>query len=350
MLHNLQKLDNIVNMFHMNNALCIGDIMLDEYISGSADRISPEAPVPVIRCTNTRQVLGGVGNLAANLNALGCQTAVFYAIGKDSDGEQINKMLSEKGIITYPFQTNNITTKKQRIIAQKQQICRIDHEEPLSLTRQQEDKIIHHITSLMPKYNIIFLSDYNKGLITPYVAENIIKQANTMHKNIFVDPKGTNYHKYNKATLVKPNFNEFKTAIKHNLPTETGNIDTLNTESVKTMAEKLRQKLKLEKIVVTLGEQGMVGIENNKAIYRPTTAHSVSDVSGAGDTSLAVLGASLGTGTSLENAIDLANIAAGIVVGKEGTAILSSTELKKTLNDMFHTQPTTFWWNNKQNA
>jgi D-beta-D-heptose 7-phosphate kinase/D-beta-D-heptose 1-phosphate adenosyltransferase len=345
---NFQRLDKLVGFFPSNNILCVGDMMLDEYISGPADRLSPEAPVPVIRRKDVRQVLGGVGNVAANLAALGCQTSVYYAVAQDHEADQIKQMLAAKNITAYPFTAGLMTTKKQRIMAYKQQICRIDSEEPLKLSKQQEDMIIHQISSLLPHANLVLLSDYNKGLITPRVAQGIIQAATEQHKPVLVDPKGNDYTKYAGATLIKPNLNELKTAVKQLVPQDT-DVDTLNLttpngiEKVQEFATLLREKLGIEQAVVTLGEYGMLASDTHGTIYRPTTAKAVSDVSGAGDTSLALLGASFVSGTPLENSLDLANIGAGIVVGKQGTATLSAGELRTTLRNMFNAEPTTLW-------
>ena len=337
-----------MDTFPANTVLCVGDMMLDEYVSGPADRLSPEAPVPVIRRQNVRQVLGGVGNVAANLSALKCQTLCFYAVAQDQEADQIKQMLTAQNIIPYPFTAGLMTTKKQRIMAHKQQICRIDSEAPLMLSKQQEDTIIHHVSSLLPHANIVLLSDYNKGLITPRVAQGIIQRANELGKPVFVDPKGTNYAKYSGATLIKPNFNELKTAVRQLQPDMEG-IDTLNPSNpqditkIQELTALLRDKLHISKAVVTLGEHGMLASSTQGNIYRPTMAKAVSDVSGAGDTSLALLGAAFISEPSLENALDLANIGAGVVVGKEGTATLSQQELKTTIRNMFNNEPTTFW-------
>ena len=341
-MKNFTELNNIINIFNTVNVLCVGDMMLDEYISGPAERLSPEAPVPVIRRKNIKQVLGGVGNVAANLAALGCGTSVFYAAGDDTDAFQISKMLVEKGINGHPTITNSVTTKKQRIMAHKQQICRVDTEEPLQLTKQQEDKIIYQIKSLIPTHNIVLLSDYNKGFITPRIAQEIIKETVKNQKYVLVDPKGNDYSKYKGATLIKPNLNELKTAIQQMNP-EMAEMDISPTnktglQNIKELAIQLRKQLGIQKAVVTLSENGMLGSEEGQTIYRPTLAHAVYDVSGAGDTSLAVLGAALGSNTSLENALDLANIGAGIVVAKEGTATLSTEELRTSLKSLFHTE------------
>ena len=313
--------------------------MLDEYVAGDASRISPEAPVPVIHHSQTKQVLGGVGNVAANLAALGCKTSVFYAVGPDSDAEHIEAMLKEKNVTPYPHAVASLTTKKQRVIAQKQQVCRIDFEEKLHLKRQQEEKIIHQILSVLPQFNIVILSDYDKGLLSPYMTQRIIRAAKQYNIPVLVDPKGHNYQKYLGATMIKPNQHEFKTAIHDLMPenTSTEGLDASTTEGMKKiqiLAQRMRHTLNLDQLIVTLGENGMLGVEPTQSIHQPTIKHDVSDVSGAGDTSLAVLAAAQGAQASLQDALELANLGAGIVVAKEGTAILTSSELKKSLSDI----------------
>lgn len=337
MLQTIQRLNKLIDAFPNNNILCVGDIMLDEYIAGTTERISPEAPVPVVRHTQTKRVLGGVGNVAANLTALGCKAAVFCAIGPDADGQMIEEMMQQKGITPYPHKVCRLTTKKQRIIAQKQQVCRVDFEEKLDLSKQQEDKIIYQLTSILPNHNVVILSDYNKGLLTPRITQAVIQAAKVKQIPVLIDPKGHNYRKYQDATLIKPNLGELNAAIRSLMPdfapvSPLNHEGTPNITEIQTMADLLRQTLHLDQTVVTLSEHGMVGSCNiHGNIYRPTAAKAVSDVSGAGDTSLALLAAGLGVHARLEDAIDLANIGAGVVVAKEGTATLTTDELKSAL-------------------
>ena len=341
MLKDFQKLDRIAEMIPTNKVLCVGDMMIDEYISGPADRLSPEAPVPVIRRKSLKRVLGGVGNVVANLKALGAESSVFYGIGPDNEGQEIQKMLQKNDVIGYPYVVASVTTKKQRIIAQKQQICRIDTEEPFVLTKQQEDKIVHQVSTLLPEYNVVVLSDYNKGFISPRVAQGIIQEAKKQGKPVLVDPKGIDYKKYQGATLIKPNLNELKTAISVLLPdvVSVRDLDPSKTEQleqIKQVADLLRKTLNAEQMVVTLGENGMIGLNDSEVVHLPTQAKSVSDVSGAGDTSLSLLASVAPFGVALEDAIHLANIGAGIVVSKEGTATLPLAELRHTIRNMQH--------------
>ena len=189
----LQKFKQIIDSFANNNILCIGDIMLDEYIIGATERISPEAPVPVVRHLQTKQVLGGVGNVAANLTAIGCQASAFYVIGSDAAGQQLTKMLQQQNVSAYPHKLGHLTTTKQRIIAQKQQVCRVDYEEKLTLQKQQEDKIIYQLSRLLPQHNVVILSDYNKGLLSPRLTQAVIQMANKYHIPVLIDPKGQDY-------------------------------------------------------------------------------------------------------------------------------------------------------------
>ena len=345
---NFKRLYELVDSFPISSVLCVGDMILDEYICGQIKRISPEAPVPIIQQKNAYSTLGGVGNVAANLAALGCETSVFYADAQDLESTKVKEMLDEQHIHVYRILAGVQTPRKQRIIARNQQVCRIDFETPLNLTKQQEDKIIHQVSSLLPHVNTVLIADYNKGLITPRIAQGIIQAANEQHKYILVSPKGTDYEKYKGATLIKPNLTEFKTAMKQIHP-ESSEIETLDPadnqdlQKIKQLVPIMREKLDTSNLVVTLGDQGMLASNQDGIIYRPTIKKSVSDISGAGDTALAVLGATLGSCASLENAMDLANIGAGVVIEKEGTATLSSRELKTSIRNMFNNEPTTFW-------
>ena len=337
----LQKLNQLIDSLPNNNVLCIGDIMLDEYISGPAERISPEAPVSVIRHIQTKQVLGGVGNVAVNLTALDCKASAFYAVGPDSDGQLLTNMLQEKGVTVYPHKLARLTTKKQRILAHKQQVCRVDFEEKLQLNKQQEDKIIHQIKSLLPQHNVVILSDYDKGLLTPRITQAVIQASKQQNKLVLVDPKGYNYRKYQEASLIKPNLGELNTAIRSLMtdfvpdpPLDPANANDI--KEIQLLAKLLCQTVHIDQAVVTLSSHGMIGTDCfADSIYRPTAAQAVADVSGAGDTSLALLAASLGAHARLEEAIDLANIGAGVVVGKEGTATISRKELKSSLRAFF---------------
>ncbi len=333
MTQTLRRFTTIINAFPCNKVLCIGDIMLDEYIAGLTERISPEAPVPVIHHLQTKRVLGGVGNVAANLTALGCQASIVSAIGNDSDGQYIENMLQQQSIHPFSHKVCPLTTKKQRIIAQKQQVCRVDFEEKLHLSKQQEDKIIYQIAQLLPQHNVVILSDYNKGLLTPRLTQTVIQMAQKQQIPVLVDPKGNNYRKYEGASLIKPNLKELNTAIQSLSPNLCTHLhldpsQKTDLKKIQNMAHLLRQILHIDQVVVTLSEHGMVGsCANSGDIYRPTAAKAVSDVSGAGDTSLAVLSAGLGVKATLTDAIDLANIAAGVVVAKKGTATLTKNEL-----------------------
>ena len=344
MAQTVQKLTSLINSFPNNNILCIGDIMLDEYVIGLTERISPEAPVPVIHNIQTKRVLGGVGNVAANLISVGCQASVLCALGKDADGRNVEGMLHQQGIRLFPHYICPVTTKKQRIIAQKQQVCRVDFEEKMHLKKQQEDKIIYQTEQLLPQHNVVILSDYNKGLLTPRITQAIIQMAEKRHIPVLIDPKGNDYRKYQGAHLIKPNLGELHTAIQSLVPNlhchiQPSSTNTIDVKKIQNMAHLLRQALHINQVVVTLSENGMVGsCAETGNIYRPTAAKAVSDVSGAGDTSLALLAAGLGAKALLSDAIDLANIAAGVVVAKKGTATLTKAELKAAAKAFVNTR------------
>ncbi len=325
-------LSSYIDNFKNVRVLVIGDIMLDRFMYGKVERISPEAPVPIFKFSHEKEMLGGAGNVVANLAALGCYVSFIGIIGKDANGQKISQLLDSVGSHSHLLRlTDYPTIIKTRLIAGNNHLARVDQEEILPV-----------ITELLPRYqrilakaikhtDIVLISDYNKGLLTPVTAQMIIDICHQFGKPVVVDPKGADYSKYSGATLVKPNLKEFSeaTGCKYN-PSADDFI-----ENVKIGAQKLFQKYNIKNLLITLSEHGMMFVssdEKENAIKIPTEAKEVFDVSGAGDTSLATLGVSLGTGMSMKDAMKLANIASGIVVGKLGTATVNAEELKSALS------------------
>ena len=309
--------------------LCIGDIMLDRFRYGEVTRISPEAPVPVLKITHERSMLGGVGNVAANASALGCKTKLLSVTGNDDEGCEIRGLLIMRNIQGYCHQSNIHTTTKTRHLTGNTHLLREDREDKLDLNPQERAKIKHQLDTLIPQADAILISDYNKGLLDLDLTQYVIQTATQHKKPVLVDPKGSDYHKYAGATLIKPNLKELSEISHKALSAETEE----ELSEVYIAANALRQKYKAQNIVVTLGHKGMLAVTEQQSLYMPTTAHEVFDVSGAGDTSLATLGAALATNTPLNQAIQLANIASGIVVAKSGTATISLDELQEHLQN-----------------
>lgn len=321
-------IDNLKNV----RVLIVGDIMLDKFIYGKVERISPEAPVPVFKWVKEKTMLGGAGNVAANLATLGAKGHFIGIIGRDENGALLQNLLSDIGVHSHLLKLKGYPTiVKTRLIAGNNHLLRADQEEVIPVVTELLPKFQKILTQAVKNADIVLLSDYNKGLFTPVTTQLVIEICQKFHKPVLVDPKGTDYSKYAGATLVKPNLKEFCQACGRTfLPT-----DTDFHRQVKEGAKELFEKYQIKNLVVTLSEYGMMYIprENPEDLLKiPTIAKEVFDVSGAGDTVLATLGAALGCGVNIKEAMKLANLASGIVVGKLGTATVSADELKAALS------------------
>lgn len=323
--------DVLINRFPNVKALVIGDIMLDTFVYGEVDRISPEAPVPVFKYNQKTEMLGGAGNVAANLAALGCITTFIGIVGNDSAGQKIALLLNKTGVKCHLLKLNGYPTiAKTRFVAKTNHLLRMDNEEVLPVITTLLPRIKKILNRAIRAADIVLVSDYNKGLLTQETTPIVIDICNELHKEVIIDPKGHDYSKYAGATLVKPNLKEFSEATGKKYYPLSPNFQS---EIIKE-AKHLFEQYKIENLVITLSEHGMLHIpsEHPNAVEKISAqVKEVCDVSGAGDTALASLGASLGAGASISDAMKLANIAAGIVVGKLGTSTLSYDELKKSL-------------------
>jgi len=302
--------------------LVIGDLMLDRYIFGDVDRISPEAPVPIVKCTNEQFMLGGCGNVINNLNNLGSKPSIISVIGEDLAGKQIFKALKNKGISNSEIITNpNIpTTEKMRIIAARQQTVRVDWD-----SKEFDLKIYNELlTRLSPKINEsdgIIISDYGKGVCTETILKEVIKLAQKNRVPVFIDPKGADWVKYSFANLITPNIKETEMIIGSKLLYDTdfekAGIHICNT-------------YKIDACLITRGKDGMSYISNDTIFHLRSEAKEIFDVSGAGDTVISVVALGLVNGLNPRDASEIANCAAGIVVGHIGTSAITIEELKNS--------------------
>lgn len=311
----------LISNFNRINILVIGDIMLDKYIQGSVSRISPEAPVPVVKVEKTEYRIGGAGNVAANLTSLGCNVTLASFCGNDKNGRQIEELLIDKDITPrLLFSDSRPTTVKTRIMAKHQQIVRVDKEETSPVKQKIQTDLLNQVNKT--QYDGIILSDYKKGLIT---GDYILKIEEAFPNiPIIVDPKGHDYSKYRSATVIKPNWNEFKTAI---------NKPDLELDNIDKHAMQMIKNFHLEGLIITLGENGVYVLEKSgKSNIFPTLARDVFDVSGAGDTFIAAFSAAFLSSKNWQMASYLANITSGIVVGKLGTAVVTSQEILDNLH------------------
>lgn len=294
--------------------LVVGDVMLDRYWFGDVARISPEAPVPIVKINRQEERLGGAANVARNAAALGASTALLSVIGADEAGATIQRLLTEANISTHLHQDKVLDTIiKLRVIGRQQQLLRIDFETPPS-QNVLADKLLRFNT-LLPDCDLVILSDYGKGGLTHI--ESMIAAANALNIPVLVDPKGDDYDRYRHATVLTPNLAEFRVVA--------GSWQS--EDEFRRKAEALRLSLNLTALLVTRSEAGMTLFSAEGVSHQATVAREVFDVSGAGDTVIATLGVMLASGKSLDESVALANRAAGIVVAKLGTAVVLPEEL-----------------------
>ncbi|HKW64960.1 MAG TPA: D-glycero-beta-D-manno-heptose-7-phosphate kinase [Candidatus Acidoferrum sp.] len=321
MLKDLQKVVGIVERgFHGRRVLVVGDLMLDRYLWGAVERISPEAPVPVVRLDHKTHVAGGAANVAVNLRGLGCAVSLAGVVGSDDDGRQLLEVLQSSGIDTAAILAtpDRPTICKTRILGGRQQMLRVDVEKAGEFSSELQSLLLERIEAQISGCSAIILSDYGKGLLSDSVCQAIIGRGRELSIPTFVDPKGMHYEKYASCDVISPNRMELAAA------TST-NYDDL--EQLLQKGGRLREHLGIRHLLVTLGELGITLLESGSVQRFPALAREVFDVSGAGDTVIATAGAAIAAGLPLHEAIRLANVAAGIVVGKLGTVPISKDEL-----------------------
>lgn len=305
--------------FQQARVLVVGDVMLDRYWHGDALRVSPEAPVPVVHVGNREGRPGGAGNVALNIAALGTATSLVGVVGKDETGEELKSRLNAAGVYCDFLQSEDKPTiTKLRVISRHQQLIRLDFEQIFE--PQDTAGLSDRVAALLGNAQTLVLSDYAKGGLGDVAA--LIALARKKGVPVIVDPKGTNFQKYHGATLLTPNLVEFEAIVGH-CATE----DEFVNKGLKMLKD-----LDLEALLITRGEHGMTLIRPNlPELHLPARAQEVFDVTGAGDTVISVLAAAMASGTPLADAVALANLAAGLVVGKLGTAAISAPELRRAM-------------------
>jgi len=294
--------------------LVVGDVMLDRYWFGEVSRISPEAPVPVVKVGRTEERLGGAANVARNISAIGAQAALLSVVGRDEAADAIQALLDADAIKGQLHRDPALaTTIKLRVIGRQQQLLRVDFEtEP---THEVLDAKLADFESRLAATDAVILSDYGKGGLRHI--QRMIELARAAAKPVLVDPKGDDYERYRGATLLTPNRSEFREVAGR----------WKDEDDLTARAQKLRESLDLQALLVTRSEEGMTLFRKGDRLHVPALAREVYDVSGAGDTVIAILGVMLAAGAGLPEAVQLANKAAGIVVGKLGTAVVQPEEL-----------------------
>ncbi|MEA2110897.1 MAG: D-glycero-beta-D-manno-heptose-7-phosphate kinase [Campylobacterota bacterium] len=302
------------------NILVVGDLMIDHYLWGGCERISPEAPVQVVDIKKETTLLGGAGNVLNNLLALGSNVSVAGVIGDDDNGRQLSIMLKSVGIKTEALliQRGRLTSKKSRVIASNQQVLRYDKESKDAIDDAMAQRIIDAVKKDLFLYDMIILSDYAKGVITPFLAQGIIALAKEQNKKVLVDPKGSDFKKYEGAYLLTPNKKEAVLA--------TG-IDIVDDSSLERALLNLKNTCKLHTSMITLSEDGIALFDESMRQFA-TVAQEVYDVTGAGDTVIASLAFSIACGVDIDTTAKFSNYAAAVVVGKIGSATATLDEIE----------------------
>jgi len=336
----MKNLNKIINKFPRARILVLGDLILDEYIWGDVARISPEAPVPVVWAKKRSYVLGGAANVANNIRSLNARVCLCGVVGRDKNSEILTSQLSKQGISQQGILMLNKrhTTVKTRIIAGHQQVVRLDWEHTESLPQSTNVKLYNFIEKNINKFHAIIVEDYGKGVINPWLARRVITLAKKKGRIITVDPKEEHFQYYFGTTSITPNRKETESAVRNLKIQDTTNTFRINIDrltdnkALSRAGRELLKYLKLDSLLITLGEDGMCLFEGKHTTHIPTQAQEVFDVSGAGDTVIAAFTLGLACGASRLEAAHIANFAAGIVVSKIGTAVITRKELLDRLH------------------
>jgi D-beta-D-heptose 7-phosphate kinase/D-beta-D-heptose 1-phosphate adenosyltransferase len=320
------QLSDTVEKLYQARVLVVGDVMLDQFVYGNVSRISPEAPVPVLAYHESKATLGGAGNVVRNLSTLGAHVGFITVVGDDAEAQQIGSMLAElsRTIALFIKECGRQTIVKTRFIAARQQVMRLDREPSHDISRDTEDKILLEFNDFIQNSDIVILSDYGKGMICRKIPAAIIDKCRNAGKKVLVDPKGKDYARYKGANIITPNLKELK---------EAADLPVGGDQEIVNAAKTVIEKCGVDAVLATRSQDGMTLVKADGGMsHLRAEAKEVFDVSGAGDTVIAVLAAALSVGASLEAASELANVAAGIVVGKVGTAVVNKRDLLHALH------------------
>lgn len=318
----MRNLENFSNV----KVLIVGDVMIDRFWWGNVTRISPEAPVPVVKLEKTSLVAGGAANVAANVAGLGAKAFLTGVVGEDVEAELLPQLLKQSNIsdeflVKIP---DYQTTVKTRIIAHSQQIVRLDQESKIKLNSRNEQMVWKNIEILLEKVDVIIISDYAKGFLTDSLLMRLITKGRELEKNVIVDPKGKNFTKYKNASILTPNRTEVLEAYK---------LDDIDNQIAGKLSAEIISDLNLDALLITQGEDGMSLFEKNKKPQQlKSTARDVYDVTGAGDTVIACLATGIGSGMSLLKSAKFANLGAGLVVEHLGTTPITLEMLNNSFN------------------
>ena len=299
--------------------LVIGDLIIDQYLWGSCERISPEAPVQIVNIDSENIVLGGAGNVVNNLKSLGAKVDVISVVSDSQTSDILRSLLKNIGVETKYLisQKDRINSKKSRIIASQQQVVRYDHESTEEINDKSQNLLLNIFEKIIMDYEIVLLSDYSKGVLTRRLTQSLIKISRKNNTKVLIDPKGSDFSKYKGAFLLTPNKKEASEATKINIQ---------DNASLKDAIVKIKTECELDVSIITLSENGIAIYDNNLRTH-PTVTREVFDVTGAGDTILASLGFALACDYDIDNAVKFSNLAAGVVVGKIGSSTATLNEI-----------------------
>ncbi len=334
MMHNISYYKNYLENFKNVNILVIGDIMLDRFIWGNVERISPEAPVPVVKVTRESYMAGGAANVAANIASLGGRSTIIGVTGQDQTGDTLLDILKEKNINTDQIIRDDKnkegkprnTIVKTRVIAHSQQVVRVDREDQFELSNKSNEKIINFVKKNIDKFDVVVIEDYGKGVINKNILEAIIPFIKKHNKFIIVDPKEEHFSLYKGVSAITPNHHEAGRAVGKKIT---------DFETLLYAGNKLLEMLECDGVLITRGEEGMSIFEKGREPHHiPTIAQEIFDVSGAGDTVAATFSLALGAGLNMKQSTFLSNIAGGVVVGKIGVATIHTRELENAIKQI----------------
>ncbi len=321
--------NNLINQFENIPVLVIGDVMIDAYLFGNVERISPEAPVPIVAVNKKENRLGGAANVALNLVALGAKPILCSVIGNDLEGNDLLNLLNENNIDASGIVKSNdrITTTKTRVISQNHQMIRIDNEDAANLNHAQTSLLIDKIKELLPRAKIVIFEDYDKGIITEKLIDEITKAANELGIPTVVDPKKRNFSFYKNVTLFKPNLKELREGTKHDFSLQ-------NKEEFEQICNNLIAKMNIKYLFVTLSENGVMITNGTDFTYIPAHIRKIADVSGAGDTVISVASLCLALNIPINQVATISNLAGGLVCEEVGVIPINRIKLAEELNEI----------------
>jgi len=321
-----KKLKSIISRFANKNILVVGDLVLDHHIFGAVERISPEAPVPVVWANRETFLCGGAANVGLNLISLGAKVSLCGIVGRDHFGKTLFSLIKNGGINTSLIVKDNQrpTTLKTRIMAHHQQVVRVDWESVEFLSLRVNKLILNKIKKNLNNFDAVIIEDYGKGVVNPTLVEELVSLSKKKKKIITVDPKEDHFDYYENVTALTPNLKEAQSAV---------NIKIRSKDQIPFLGKMIMEKLRPQILLMTLGEDGMMVFFDNHYHHIPTAALEVFDVTGAGDTVISAFTLALSCGAKYDQAAMIANLAAGIVVGKVGAATVNKKELFKVINE-----------------